>query len=289
MSQPRKLPRKLIGQVLAVGLLLTCAAGPVAAASGSGGENEVDRQLRTVVEEAKAKVNADDYEGALRVLADAYDRAPHPALLWPIAELYLQLQRPTEGLKILDRYVAVVPTNKMPAGQQLNDVAKMRDQFNAQFGKLTITADEQGATVVVDGKPAGQVPLTAPLSLDPGRHKVELQAGRSTVREVRLKPGDAGTLHLVLAPDLRAEPVTGWKPHRKTALTAALVVGGIGLAGVIAGGVLWGLDGLQSCPAAPLCPTALDSKTPGVGVLAGGLGLTVASAILLGVELRPKP
>ena len=158
--------------------------------------------------------------------------------------------------------------------------------FNAQFGKLTITADEPGATVVVDGKPAGQVPLTAPLSIDPGRHRVELQAGRSTFQEVRLKPGDAGTLHLVLSPDLRADPVTGWKPHRKTALTAALVVGGIGLAGVIAGGVLWGLDGLQSCPAAPLCPTALDSKTTGVGVLAGGLGLTVASAILLGVELR---
>lgn len=283
MSQPRKLLR----QALAVGLLLACLARPGAAASG--GESEVDRQLRIVVEEAKTKVNADDYEGALRVLADAYDRAPHPALLWPIAELYLQLQRPTEGLKILDRYVAVVPTNKMPQGQQLNDVAKMREQFTAQFSKLTITADEHGATVVVDGKPAGQVPLAEPLSLDPGRHKIELQTGRSTVREVRLKPGDTGTLHLVLAPDLKAEPSVGWGPHRKTTLTAALVVGGIGLAGVIAGGVLWGLDGTQSCPAAPYCPTALDTQTTGVGILAGGLGLTVASAILIGVELRPRP
>lgn len=283
MSQPRK----LICQALAVGLFLACAADPSAAGPGSGGETEVDRLLRSVVNDAKAKVNADDYEGALRVLVDAYERAPHPALLWPIAELYLQLQRPSEGLKILDRYVAVVPTNKMPPGQQLADVAKMHDQFRAQFGKLTITAEEPGATVVIDGKPVGQVPLQEPLTLDPGHHRVELQAGRSSVQEVRLKPGDTGTLHLLLAPDLRAVPSSGWVPHRRTALTAALVVGSIGLGAVIAGGVLWGLDGLQSCPAAPLCPTALDTKTTGIGIFAGGLGLSVASAILLGVELRP--
>lgn len=277
-------------RAFALGLLMACTAGPSFAAPGGGGaESEVDRLLRQVVEEAKTKVNADDYEGALKVLVDAYDRAPHPALLWPIAELYLQVQRPTEGLKILDRYVTVVPTNRMPPGQQLPEVGKLREQFRAQYCKLTVTADEPGATVVVDGKPVGQVPLTAPLELDPGHHRIELQAGRSALQEVRLKPGDTGKLHLKLATDWRTDPAAAWAQRARPGRTAAIVIGSIGLGGVIAGGVLWGLDGMQSCPAAPMCPTALDTKTLGVGVLAGGLGLSVASAILLGIELRRRP
>jgi hypothetical protein len=282
-------PISQICRAFALSLLVAGAAGPGwAAPAAGGGEAEVDRLLRIVVEEAKAKVNSDDYEGALRVLVDAYDRAPHPALLWPIAELYLQLQRPNQGLKILDRYVMLVPTNKMPAGQRLPEVDKMREQFRTMLSQLTITADEPGASVLVDGKPAGQVPLAAPLQLDPGQHRIELQVGRSSFKEVLLKPGETGKLHLVLSSELTAEPPPAML-RRRPVRTAALVLGGIGLGGVVAGAVLWGLDGQQSCAAAPLCPTALDTKTLGIGVLAGGLGLSLASAVLLGIEPRQKP
>ena len=285
-------PTRPICRLLALAMLL---GGPAATLGTSGtgwaapaatsGENEVDRLLHVIVEEAKAKVNADDFPGALRILVDAYDRAPHPALLWPIAELYLQLQRPTEGLKILDRYVMLVPTNKMPGGQQLTEVGKMREQFAAMFGKLTVTADEPGATVLVDGKPAGVVPLPQPLKLDPGGHRIELQVARSTMQEVQLKAGDTRTLHMALGGELAAEPAPT-ASRRRPVRTAAIVLGSIGLGSAIAGGVLWGLDGMQSCAAAPLCPTALDSKTLGVGLLAGGLGLTLTSAIVLGLESR---
>ena len=264
------------GRALAVMLLLGGTIGSSWAAPAAGGETEVDRVLRLVVEEAKAKVNADDYPGALRVLVDAYDRAPHPALLWPIAELYLQLQRPTEGLKILDRYVMLVPTSKMPAGQQLTEVGKMREQFSAMFGKLTVAANEPGATVLVDGKAAGVVPLPQPLQLDPGPHKIELQVARSTMQEVQLKLGDVRTLHIGLGAEA-AEPAPA-APRRRPVRTAAIVLGSLGVGSAIAGGVLWGY-----CAGTP-CPTPVDTKGLGIGLLAGGLGLSLASAVVLGVE-----
>jgi hypothetical protein len=279
--------RRAAGLAFALGLALASPLPDAAAAPGAGAaDTEVDRLLRSVVEAAKAKVAADDYRGALKVLTDAYERAPHPALLWPIAELHLQLQQPGPGLAILDRYVMLVPVNKMPPGQQMADVGKMRAQFQTMFAQLTVHAYEPGATVFVDGKPAGQVPLGEPIRLDPGAHRVELQVGRSAFREVTLKPGEAQAVELTLAPEAATRPAA--PPPKRGVRTAACVLTGIGVGAVIAGAVLWGLDGLQSCPAAPMCPTALDSRTTGIGVFSAGLGLTASSLILLGVELGQK-
>lgn len=63
---------------------------------------------------------------------------------------------------------------------------------------------------------------------------------------------------------------------------------GVGGAGVVAGGVLLGLDGRQSCPLAEarMCPTELDTGRAGAGLLGAGVSLLGAGVVLLLVERR---
>lgn len=62
---------------------------------------------------------------------------------------------------------------------------------------------------------------------------------------------------------------------------------GTGLAAVVAGGVLLGVDGRQDCGTAPVqCPTVLDTRVAGATVLTGGLLLLGSAAVLWALERR---
>jgi tetratricopeptide (TPR) repeat protein len=76
------------------------------------------------------------------------------------------------------------------------------------------------------------------------------------------------------------------RPRPQGLRAAKWVLGGIGLAGIAIGGVLWGLDGQKSCPQWPSCPQEFDGKTIGVGLFSAGLGLLGASAVMFGIDYR---
>lgn len=82
----------------------------------------------------------------------------------------------------------------------------------------------------------------------------------------------------VPAPEQRVRPLR----------MAKWVLGAAGLAAVLAGATLWGLDGYQSCPLAAerRCPLELDTQAPGIALVAVGGAALVTSAVLFGIDSR---
>lgn len=271
--------RTRVAQALLFGALLW------ARGAAAKGEPDADKQLLHAVEEARDKASGEDFAGALAVLEQAYARIPSPALLWPMAELHLRLSHPVEGLETLDRYVAAVPANLMPQGQQLPDVERMRGELNKLSARLSVSAAEDGTLVVVDGKPVCKTPLAEPIVLNPGKHRVEGQVSRSMTKDVSLSPGQSMQLNLPMTP---TGQVTIAAAPRSRTIVAPIVLGTTGVFGIIAGAVLLGLNGRSSCTDVPACMDVVDTRTAGAGALGAGIGMTVVSAVWLGIELSHR-
>jgi PEGA domain len=119
-----------------------------------------------------------------------------------------------------------------------------------------VTVDVEGAQLVVGGKPAGQAPLVDPVFVDPG--KVVLSAfkdGHETAQvEVEVSAGQELPVGLSLkkveakgAPSVTAAPTaTVPPPPPARSKVPALVMGGVGVASLIAGGVLVGVGASAS-------------------------------------------
>jgi hypothetical protein len=105
---------------------------------------------------------------------------------------------------------------------------------------LALTASPAGAAVWIDGERRGVVPLTAPLALEPGRHRLEIRhpGHEPGVREFPVGPGERLEIQLALAPLARpsqpapapAEPAkpglssTFWIAAGGTAIAAGAAV-----------------------------------------------------------------
>lgn len=285
--------RALLGAVvfgLCLGLVATSRAAPTAAPVAEADE---DRFLQSGFTRAREQLGRNNPAEALVILEETYAKVPTPALLWPIAELQLRLVHPKEARAALDKYVAQVPPGKMPKGQQLPDVERLRGELHKLFGRLELADVQPGTELSIDGEalPAAALSTLSPVDVNPGSHRLEWRrGGRTFSREVAVQSGQTVRVELRDA----AQPSDGGLAvgreagPRRPVRTAAVVLGGIGIAGIVAGGVLWGLDGRQSCPQAPMCRFALDSKATGVGLLSAGLGLGGAALILGILDARSQ-
>jgi hypothetical protein len=287
-GQNRLFAVALLG-VLFLGFSRTPQAAPSTAPLSEADE---DRLLQSSIARVKEQLALGNPAQALSILVETYGRVPTPALLWPIVELQIRLSHPKEARAALDKYVAQVPPNKMPKGQQLGDVERLREELHKQFGRLELAAVAPGAEVTIDGEALDVAARSEPALVNPGSHRLELrQGGRTVTREVRVLVGQ--TLRVDLQKSAQTgdgelftgDSATGARRPRPVR-TAAYVLGGIGIAGIVVGSVLWGLDGMQSCPQAPMCHFALDSKATGIGLLSAGVGLGSAALILGIIDAR---
>lgn len=259
-----------------------------AAPAGAAREDE-DQLLQSTIVKAKEQIALGNLADALKRLQNAYASVPTPALLWPIAELHLRLEQPIEGLATLDKYIAQVPVNKMPHGQQMPQVEYMQEQLRQQLAKLVITAVDANATVTVDGQALDMSVFGQPQAVNPGRHRIESRlADRTLAREVRLLPRQELRLDMRQILDAPSGAATGTlakQPDdraKRMRRTAYLIIGSLGAAALITGGVLWGLDISSRCSDVTMCAPERDLKTPGVGLVGAGLGLG-SSALVLGL------
>ncbi|HEX2568303.1 MAG TPA: hypothetical protein VH877_02010 [Polyangia bacterium] len=86
-----------------------------------------------------------------------------------------------------------------------------------------------GASLSVDGRPAGRLPLAAPLPLEPGRHRVMLRApGGVVTQEVDVPAGEVTIVTLALGPGTSPVVAVRWS---LIAGGSALVVAGAAFAG----------------------------------------------------------
>jgi hypothetical protein len=187
-------------------------------------QKEADRHFKSGValfKEAK-------YADALAEFARAYEIAPHPLVLYNIAECHRELLHYADAVAAYRRFLVDGKARGVPAARLATAQTEL-DALLTLVARLTVTvapAELTDATLILDGAALDRPAM--PLILPPGEHRVVARAPgrRDAEQTVRLGAGDARTIELALAalppppPDpfvARGAPVAAPPEHWLTA------------------------------------------------------------------------
>lgn len=234
-SSPRT-RRALAAQLTALltALLLCCA--PCAAA-----DERADRAAaqKLQIEGSHAMTGA-DYPRALARYQEAYARFPNPRLLLDLAGALRALGRNAEAAASYEAYL------REPRAERgrTAEITRALAEIDALVGRLRIQVSGGPATVRLDGKALDGFASGATVRVDPGEHTVTAtrDGAAPASATLRIASGEQSAVSLALtalppAPVIvvpAVPPVPG-----RAQRTAALVVGGAGVAGLV-GGVVAG-------------------------------------------------
>lgn len=268
--------------------------------------------------DAQTMRKAGDPRGALKIYTYILDEVDvdekvveKPLLYFTIAALHAELGQPQPATTALEKYkqhIANRPDTDLPTGQRRADIEQLTQNLRAMAGRLRIGNGMAGVHVLIDGRDVGVTPLTAPLPLAPGPHRIEFSGAPLSSQEVEVPSGGEIVL---LPPNLtlpalnpsapRASEVSGGRQPRPT---WRLAVGSVGVAlgvGLIAGSISPLLaDGKCVGGMAPPCQPeinaqglpvtrVIDGRSVGGPLLGLGIAAAVAGTVLLAIPGSRRP
>lgn len=163
-----------IGLVLAALVAAPAASAqpkpPATAAAPSKADQEAAKKKLAA---GKKLLDAKSWQAALAELEAAYALDPKPAALLGKARAERELGRRADAYASYER--ARDQHAKELDFAQRAEVDKALKELALVTGTLAVRTSEAGATVTIDGKPAGTTPLAAPVRLDEGTHAVRIE------------------------------------------------------------------------------------------------------------------
>jgi tetratricopeptide (TPR) repeat protein len=112
------------------------------------------------------------YARALRAYEEAHANYQDPQIFFPIAQAEERLGRLPEALA---HYRQVLSGTARP-GDELRALVELRiEAIGKLVAAVVVNAEPAGAQVQVDGRPVGQTPLSGPVYLVPGRHRLAVK------------------------------------------------------------------------------------------------------------------
>jgi tetratricopeptide (TPR) repeat protein len=145
------------------------------------------------------------YEAALQEFNQAYSISPQFAVLYNIGQAQVALGQLVEAIESLSQYLRD-GQDRVPRSRRQQVKASIA-LLESRLAELTITTDRPNASIDVDGREVGATPLSEPVRLAPGAHKISAASeGASPLIEiVTLGKGQRQTLELKLpAPSAKA-------------------------------------------------------------------------------------
>lgn len=192
-------------------------------------------------QEGRSLINSGDYVGACKKFEESKALDPAASTV-----LNLGLCNEKQG-----KYIAAVEHFKNAAlafgkGAGRNEAEKRAAEAQKMIGKLTVTKDAAlpaGARIVLNGNQLTDESMSEAIPVDPGvlELAVEAEGHQRNVTSVKVEPGQQVEVKAVAGSEIRVgEPSTGQKdkPNKPSPLrTAGFIVGGVGVASLIVGGV----------------------------------------------------
>ncbi|HVY27007.1 MAG TPA: hypothetical protein VHB79_10660 [Polyangiaceae bacterium] len=301
-----------------LGLGLSLSPG-LAHAQDPAPETSADalKRAREQFGQALALQTAGDWAGALALLKEVAAVKSTPQVRFNMALCEEKLGKLVASLG--DYELAAADARAEKADQVAEEVEGRLESLRQRIPKLTIKrgAGADAASISVDGVSVGDQVIGTPMPTDPGPHSVEAKApGFKLFRQsVRVAEQQSETIEVVLEAEPTPPPGVGpggiVQPRgRDSARTAGYVVGGVGVASLLASGVFFYLrqqkinDLDKSCPNR-ICPshaydadrdagktyTLIADVTLAVGVaaVAGGVVLVLTSRPSSGSGPEPGP
>jgi hypothetical protein len=228
--------RSLAGVVLALSLLINARAKADDTRDPAAAE-ELFRQGRTASEK-------NDFSTACAKFRESNRLDPAVGTVFNIADCEEKLGRLATSWTLFQEVV-----QRLPADDNRRAIAERRARtLEPRVPKLSIHlghSDRSAVTVRRDGVSLGSASLDTALPVDPGEHVVTVDAPGTQSAEFRTRvaEGQQATLEVTIGAPLPAADRTG--PSGQTSLatpsganhTAAYVVGGVGVAGLLTGAI----------------------------------------------------
>lgn len=307
-------------------ILVTCSLSILAADATAGDPKKPDAVRDTAKELFDKGVRAADagkWEECRAALLAAWNIRPGYQLAGNLAECEAKLGQHADAATHLRAFFRGAPAT-MTAEQRKPGEALMKE-LRAKVSELTLRVDKPGAEVFVDGRSVGHAPFVETVFVAAGERNIEAKLGDASVKKTVTAAG-GGTNDVELRFEEKVAPVPSATPSATASgapttpprsMVPAYVAGGVGVASLIAGGVLVGLgeatradlvssalrnpDGTLVCARttapgteAPQCNDIRSRVHLGTMMGQAGIGLLIASGVLgLGavgyVILAPRP
>lgn len=120
-----------------------------------------------------ALYNDGNYSGALAEFTESYRLNPDPVLLNNLGSTQQQLFRYPEAIDSYQRYLDASPA--LPPAIRTR-TQQIIGEMKALLADVTLEISPAGATITVDGRPAGTTPLAKPIQIAAGTHAIEVTA-----------------------------------------------------------------------------------------------------------------
>lgn len=204
-----------------------------------------------------------DYTVACPAFAESYQLAARPATRFAMAECESAAGRIATAAMLYGDFLRMVENIESDAERAKHkERVKQAQSRQAELAKeipyltLVLAAAAPPNTVVTrDGETLTAASLGIAIPVDPGEHVITVQAPGGKLKEIRVTLERGGKTMQELEPPLPPTPIGGVvntpaitttdmtaEEMRKSKFrTIAIVAGGVGVAGLIAGGVLGGL------------------------------------------------
>ncbi|MEO5728428.1 MAG: PEGA domain-containing protein [Byssovorax sp.] len=180
-------------------------APQLAAAEGSPAspQGKVE-EAKSHYRRARELYDENNFRGALVEMQRAYDLSRNAALLFDLGQIQYQLQDYPSALNAFTKYLASNKGDIPPA--RVAEVQKDIERLKGRIGSLRITSNKRGAQILVDDVVVGTAPLSEPVLVSAGRHKVVATAdGQTTTpKVVDVAGAEAIEVSLALAEDAAA-------------------------------------------------------------------------------------
>lgn len=220
------------------------------------------------------------YQDALAVFKDAYALFPSPKIHYNFGLALKGMGRNAEALEAFGRFLA-------EANDATPDVraraATSRDELLARVGVVRVTAEVNGASILIDGREIGRTPHPGDIHLDPGPHMLTVDRGSGSPPFTQRLEVRAGAVLSVAARFLDAAGATTAGSNADGAVSAptsdvgrngpameappawlrpvAWTAAGIGAAALVTGAVSWAVkeSKFRSFNADPACDRAFSN------------------------------
>lgn len=225
---------------LGLGTLLLCGSlARHACAEPTAAEAEYRRGV--------SAFEAGDYVVACRAFGESYRLDPLPGALFTLATCELRAGRLASAAGRFSDYLQLVeqlPAEQQPRESERRAVAEAeRRKLKLQVPRLKLSLNDSSHTsqITLNGVDVALQSLGQELPVDPGEQVVEqrFMSGRRHSERVTLQPGESKLVVLKATeePPVSSAPARSPSAAPRPSSALPFVVGGIGVAGILVGGV----------------------------------------------------
>jgi hypothetical protein len=257
---------KALAAAAGITILMSALCAGVRTSAAQGNKKSADEQAKEYFEMAVEAFARDSYGEALSFFQESYKLNPKLKVLYNIAMCQRALMDFKAAIDTFREYLDK-GGKKIGKGKR-KEIEELIAEMETSLGKITVTVNENGARILVDGVEAGISPIQAILAVNPGTHTVEAgkKGFQSAIKTVKVKSGGHEAVSLTMVPEAAgAKEVMGAVPSesekqkekkkKKKKITHAVLWSVLGVvlvgAGTAGGILIWQhMAGGESVPSA---------------------------------------